>query len=180
MKPALTAALLALFAAPALGGSRLAVNDAPAPVRPLAEAETNVVFDAGSPAENKWRLSIELDVSPTNCVEVVFGADADGDGALGLAEGELCVGWDCGGWFWRDRRADVLRRAAGTGRRLDWTLMLDRDRSARRLFSPSFPETVTPTCFSPEWNMARVVVRGADSVQVSSRVVVDALILRIR
>ena len=180
MKPALTAALFALFAAPAIGGSRLAVNDAPAPVRPLAEAETNVVFDAGSPAENKWRLSIELDASHTNCVEVVFGTDSDGDGVLGVAEGELCVGWDCGEWFWRDRRANELRRAAGTGHRLDWTLMLDRDRSARRLFSPSFPETVTPTCFSPEWNMARVVVRGADSVQVSSKVVVDALILRIR
>ena len=178
MKPALTAALLALFAAPAFGGSRLAVSSVPEPVRPLAEAETNVVFDAGT--ENKWRLSIELDVSPTNCVEVVFGADADGDGALGLSEGELCVGWDCGAWFWRDRRANGLRRAAGTGRRLDWTLMLDRDRSARRLFSPSFPEAVAPTCFSPDWNMARVVVRGAGSVQVSSRVVVDALILRIR
>ena len=180
MKPALTAALFALFAAPAIGGARLAVNDAPAPVRPLAEAETNVVFDAGSPAENKLRLSIELDASLSNCVEVVFGTDSDGDGVLGIAEGELCVGWDCGEWFWRDRRANELRRAAGTGHRLDWTLMLDRDRSARRLFSPAFPETVAPTCFSPEWNMARVVVRGADSVQVSSKVVVDALILRIR
>ena len=70
MKPALTAALLALLAAPALGGSRLAVSSAPEPVRPLAEAETNVVFGAGT--ENRWPLSIELDASPTNCVEVAL------------------------------------------------------------------------------------------------------------
>ena len=180
MKKLLIVVVLFCLVASAGAAKRVVVTSLPEPVRAFAETETNVAFSVGATTNSTWKLSVELDASASNCVEVVLGTDADGDGALGVAEGDLSVGWDCGAWFWRDRRANVLRRAAGTGRRLDWTLMLDRDRSARRLFSPSFPETVTPTCFSPEWNMARVVVRGADSVQVSSKVVVDALILRIR
>ena len=80
---------------------RLSVADLPMPLRPLA-------------SDNLWRLLIELDATASNCVEVVFGADADGDGKLGVKEGELCVGWDCGEWFWRDRRANAACRVEGT------------------------------------------------------------------
>ena len=66
---------------------RLSVADLPMPLRPLAEVETNVVFNAGAASDNLWRLLIELDATASNCVEVVFGADADGDGKLGVKEG---------------------------------------------------------------------------------------------
>ena len=98
-----------LLALSAFAGARVVVPSLPAPVRPLAEIETNVVFDAGLAGDNLWRLSIELDATASNCVEVVFGTDADGDGALGIEEGGLCVGWDCGEWFWSDRRADAFQ-----------------------------------------------------------------------
>ena len=77
------------------GSERLSVTDLPMPLWPLAEVETNVVFSTGAATDNKWTLTIERDVAASNCVEVVFGADADGDGKLGVKEGELCVGWDC-------------------------------------------------------------------------------------
>ena len=159
---------------------RLSVADLPMPLRPLAEVETNVVFNAGAASDNLWRLLIELDATASNCVEVVFGADADGDGKLGVKEGELCVGWDCGEWFWRDRRANAACRVEGTTQRLDMTLYLNRDREAKLLASSVFPSVVSPTCFNPDWNLARVVSRGAETVNVESKVSIDALKLRIR
>ena len=159
---------------------RLSVADLPMPLRPLAEVETNVVFNAGAASDNLWRLLIELDATASNCVEVVFGADADGDGKLGVKEGELCVGWDCGEWFWRDRRSSTACRVEGTTQRLDMTLYLNRDREAKLLASSVFPSVVSPTCFNPDWNLARVVSRGAETVHVESKISINALTLRIR
>ena len=160
--------------------ARFVVPSLPEAVRPLAEVETNVVFSTGAAADNKWTLTIERDAAASNSVEVVFGRDANEDGVLGVEEGELCVGWDCGEWFWRDRRANTACRVVGTTQRLDMVLYLTRDREAKSLASSVFPSVVSPTCFNPDWNLARVVSRGAESVRVDSKVSIDALKLRIR
>ena len=172
--------LFAFFSFFALAGARVVVPSLPEPVRPLAEVETNVVFSTGAAADNKWTLTIERDAAVSNSVEVVFGRDADEDDVLGVEEGELCVGWDCGEWFWRDRRANTACRVEGTAQRLDVTLYLNRDREAKSLASSVFPSVVSPTCFNPDWNLARVVSRGAETVHVESKVSIDALKLRIR
>ena len=160
--------------------ARLVVSSLPEAVRPFAEVETNVVFSTGAPTDNKWTLTIERDAAASNSVDVVFGRDANEDGVLGVEEGELCVGWDCGEWFWRDRRANAACRVEGTAQRLDMTLYLNRDREAKSLASSVFPAVVSPTCFNPDWNLARVVSRGAEIVRVESKVSIDALKLRIR
>ena len=162
------------------GSERLSVTDLPMPLRPLAEVETNVVFSTGAPTDNKWTLTIERDAAASNSVEVVFGRDADEDGVLVVEEWELCVGWDCGEWLWRDRRSSTACRVEGTTQRLDMTLYLNRDREAKLLASSVFPSVVSPTCFNPDWNLARVVSRGAETVNVESKVSIDALKLRIR
>ena len=172
--------MVALLALSAFAGARVVVPSLPEAVRPLAEVETNVVFSTGAAADNKWTLTIERDAAVSNSVEVVFGCDANEDGVLGVEEGELCVGWDCGEWFWRDRRANTTCRVVGTTQRLDMTLYLNRDRAAKSLASSVFPSVVSPTCFNPDWNLARVVSRGAESVRVDSKVSIDALKLRIR
>ena len=173
--------LLILAACPsAFAGARVVVPSLPEPVRPLAEVETNVFFDAGVATDNKWTLTIERDAAVSNSVEVVFGHDANEDGVLGVEEGELCVGWDCGEWFWRDRRSSTTCRVEGTTQRLDMTLYLNRDREAKSLAASVFPSVVSHTCFNPDWNLARVVSRGAEPVRVDSKVSIDALKLRIR
>ena len=174
--------VLVLFglAASAFAAARVVVPQLPEAVRPLAEVETNVVFSTGAATDNKWTLTIERDAAVSNSVEVVFGRDADEDGVLGVEEGELCVGWDCGEWFWRDRRSNAACRVEGSTQRLDVTLCLNRDREAKSLASSVFPAVVSPTCFNPDWNLARVVSRGAESVRVDSKVSIDALKLRIR
>ena len=180
MRRLLIGLLLASAALMARAGERIVVQSLPEPIRPFAEAETNVVFNAGLATDNKWTLTIERDTAASNSVEVVFGCDADEDGALGVDEGELCVGWDCGEWFWRDRRTNAACRVEGDPNRLVWTLYLGRERTARSLSSTVFPPGVSPTCFNPDWNLARVVSRGADTVHVESKMSIDALILRIR
>ena len=116
----------------------------------------------------------------SNSVEVVFGYDANEDGVLGIEEGELSVGWDCGEWFWRDRRANAACRVEGTAQRLDMTFFLSRDRSTKSLASSVFPTVVSPTCFNPDWGLARVVSRGAETIRVESKISINALTLRIR
>ena len=101
-------------------------------------------------------------------------------GVLGIEEGELSIGWDCGEWFWRDRRSNAACRVEGTAQRLDMTLYLNRDRSAKSLESSVFPPVVSPTCFNPDWNLARVVSRGAETVHVESKISINALTLRVR
>ena len=174
---ALSFALLALSS---FAGPRVVVSQMPEPVRALAEVETNVVFSTGVATDNKWTLTIERDTAVSSCVEVVFGCDANEDGVLGVEEGDLCVGWDCGEWFWRDRRANAACRVEGTAQRLDMTLYLNRDRSAKSLESSVFPPVVSPTCFNPDWNLARVVSRGAETIRVESKISINALTLRIR
>ncbi len=170
----------ALLALSTFAGPRLVVPQLPEAVRPLAEVETNVVFSTGAATDNKWTLTIERDAAVSNSVEVVFGRDADEDGVLGVEEGELCVGWDCGEWFWRDRRSNAACRVEGATQRLDVTLYLNRDREAKSLASSVFPSVVSPTCFNHDWNLSRVVSRGAETVRVESKVSIDALKLRIR
>ena len=174
--------LLAFLSASALAAARVVVPSLPEPVRPLAEVETNIAFSVGTPQDNLWRLSVELDASVSNCVEVVLGADADEDGELGIDEGELSVGWSCGEWFWRDRRGGGAGRIADSegARRIDWTLWLASDKSARSVDGNVFSGAVAPTFFNGDWNMLRVVSRGADSLSVESKMAVDALKVRIR
>ena len=175
------AALLsfALLALSSFAGPRVVVSQMPESVRALAEVETNVVFSTGAATDNKWTLTIERDTATSNSVEVVFGCDANEDGVLGIEEGELSIGWDCGEWFWRDRRANAACRVEGTAQRLDMTLYL-RDRAAKSLASSVFPPVVSPTCFNPDWNLARVVSRGAETIRVESKISINALTLRMR
>ena len=186
------AILVTLLAFPAFAGARVVVPSLPEAVRPLAEVETNVVFATGAATDNKWTLTIERDAATSNSVEVVFGCDANEDGVLGIEEGELSVGWDCGEWFWRDRRSNAACRVAGSGSRMDWRLRLSSTvtsstgpsvedcRTAKSLASSVFPPVVSPTCFNPDWDLARIVSRGAETIHVESKVTIDALTLRIR
>ena len=180
MKNALLTAVLSCLASSTFAAARVVVSQLPEPVRALAEVETNVVFSTGTATDNKWTLTIERDAATSNSVEVVFGCDANEDGVLGIEEGELSIGWDCGEWFWRDRRSNAACRVEGTAQRLDMTLYLNRDRSAKSLESSVFPPVVSPTCFNPDWNLARVVSRGAEIVRVESKVSINALTLKVR
>ena len=63
------------------------------------EVSTNIPFDVSFDAMSRMNFSISLDASPSNCVEVSIGKDANADGNLSPEEAAYTFGFDCGRWF---------------------------------------------------------------------------------
>ncbi|MGN0876141.1 MAG: hypothetical protein ACI4TC_02620, partial [Kiritimatiellia bacterium] len=97
------------------------------------EATTNTVFSAGLSSDRQFNLSLELNAASSNCVEIAFGRDADGNGVLSREEADLQLGWDAGAWLFHDRRDGTIRRCARPDghRRLEWRLALDSRKVAK-------------------------------------------------
>ena len=66
------------------------------------EVSTNIPFEVSFDAISQMNFSISLDASPSNCVEVSIGQDANGDGVLSLDETDQTFGYNCGMWFQRE------------------------------------------------------------------------------
>ena len=161
--------------ASALGAASLAVAPLPAPEYADTEVSTNVclgaaVATAAGDGLGYFDVTLSLRATPTNNVEIAFGVDSDGDGVLGRCERDFVLGWDCGAWFWRDRRANVETRfgegtSVGAERTLTWRVKVDGAHLPRSFAATEGRATLatgaaTAAMFSPRWNMARVVARG--------------------
>ena len=59
-----------------------------------AEVVTNVPLPALSRRAGRFAFSLGCRATPTNNVEIAFGADTDEDGVLAPRETRLVVGWD--------------------------------------------------------------------------------------
>ena len=123
--------------------ARSTVAVAPLPAAEYADTEvlTNVclvVTQELSAGDNRrcFDVSLSLVATPTNNVEIASGVDIDEDGVLGRRERDFVLGWDCGAWFWRDRRAKVETRfgegiVGGAERTLSWRVKVDGDHLPR-------------------------------------------------
>ena len=144
------------------------------------EASTNIAI-AVQDASRSFSVSLSLDASASNCVEVAVGHDAaPSDGCLTAAEASLLFGWDCGRWFLDapglTNRVEML--PAGDEARKTATLRLgirpnDLIREIRLLdggvsILPSPLGIALPTATS--WNMLRVTTRGCVPPQESLEV----------
>ena len=165
--------LLATVALRCAAGTRFAPPTLPPSVWADTEVSTNLVFDAGAAEDNTFRLTIELDAAPSNCVQVAFGVDTDRNGDLSLEEADFILGWSHSGWFFSDRRAGAsewVARSAGR-RTLDWRLGLDGARNARSLEASDggrvFSAAALPSFFSGGWNLAKVTARGSGDAGAS-------------
>lgn len=63
------------------------------------EVSTNIPFAVSFDAMSRMNFSILLEASPSDCVEVSIGTDANGDGNLTPEESAYTFGFDCGRWF---------------------------------------------------------------------------------
>ena len=144
------------------------------------EASTNIAI-AVQDASRSFSVSLSLDASASNCVEVAVGNDAAlSDGGLSAAEASLLFGWDCGRWFLDapglTNRVEML--PAGDEARKTVTLRLgvrpnDTIREVRLLDGGVFvlPNPLgmaLPSATS--WNMLRVTTRGCAPPQESLEV----------
>ncbi len=159
-----------MIVASMLVAAALVVSTMPAPEHDDCEVVTNCVFDASRQDGRMFSISMELDASPSNGVEVVFGCDADGDGILSRTEEALAVGYDCGEWKMVECATGAETTCAGTPGRvtLDWKLRLDSDRIPRSLAATANGQAIfSQLCqsppaflFNPAWNAAKIVRRG--------------------
>ena len=90
MKPALTAALFALFAAPAFG-ARVSLPRLPAPSSFDVEVSTNIALNVNTARLERLSCSIALESCATNEVLFAIGHDLDSDGDLTFGEAALVV-----------------------------------------------------------------------------------------
>src|SRR5574344_2336925 len=140
----------------------------PLPARPFADTyiSTNIAFSAGDASVRTFSLSLALDASLSNTVQLAFGMDADSDGVLSWAETDFLLGWRCGGWFFRDKVTSTeafVAREAGP-RTLDWALTVGPDQVPRSLTakegSLGLGFAASRGMFDPSWNRVRVTLRG--------------------
>ena len=101
MNPTRTAICLAFVAAVSAAGAaqRLAISGAGDPSE-FADLESSETFalPLARPGGH-WRLTLTLEGTPSNCVEVAFGRDANTNSVLNADEISTTIGWDRGAWF---------------------------------------------------------------------------------
>ena len=156
------------------------------------EVVTNVALPAVRADSRLFALRLELDATPSNNVEVAFGRNADGDGALSRFEATMRVGWDCGVWeLVNCATGDVFSEPGSPGPvSLSWMLnfspagvpkSLATSVSGTGVFA-AFAEHPPQFLFSKDWNMVRVTCRGLDApnprIDCSARNI--PLVIRIR
>ena len=121
-------------------------------------------------------LEVVLDFTGTasNCVQVAFGRDEDGNGDLSKQETGLVVGWRAGDYFVEDvKGGDRFREASGAtnaARRIAFRVAAGEDgaKSASVVCdgAAKFVDALGGNLrwlYDSGWNMAKVTRRGVDS-----------------
>lgn len=185
--------LLAALSLSALAGE---VSIPPAP--PSAHFDTESVTNAPlrramMDRARLLRASVSLWATPSNNVELAFGASRGGDGVLLPGDESLAFGWENGAWFLASP-TNRLRSAAtndAAQRTLSFKLRVREDGSPVSLSvgdddvpDPFSDVTSAPPAwlFSRDWDVVRLTVRGTDErdESLSVRLDTDAGVLILR
>ena len=155
-----------------------AMTAAAADVRPVlppvqhldTEVVTNVAISAAAQGAREYAFELSFSGTASNNVEIAFGADANGDGALSSDEIGLSAGWDCGEWFVMNAVTDerVSVEAADGAHSLVGMIRLRTNGRVREISFGDGPATLFPALqsaalgwtFPVAWNMVRLVGRG--------------------
>lgn len=137
------------------------------------ESSMNVVLSL-KPDGNRFRLTFAIEATPSNNVDIAFGADGNADGDLSTDETEFLVGWRGNRWVAFDATGEQIAENPSLGGRTElcWMVCLRDDSpvpwsSAATLDgSAAFTEwalSPPPCLFNPDWTLAKVFVRGKGS-----------------
>ncbi len=144
------------------------------------EASTNIAITAWN-VSRSFSVSLTLDASVSNCVEIAVGADtAPANGRLSAAETSLRFGWDCGRWFvdapGLTNRLEMLPATADARKTLTLRLGIRPNDSIREISLLDGGVSVLPSPLgmalpsAAAWNMLRVTTRGCAPPQESLEV----------
>ena len=117
----------------------LVVPSMPPPEYDDCEVITNCVFDASRDGAKVFSVQIELDVTQSNGVEVVFGRDVDGDGILSRTEETMSIGYGCGEWKVANLVTGDKFSSAGTSGRTAFLFGSEKTRSGGALGDRALP-----------------------------------------
>ena len=174
--------IFALFSAFAFASARVEVSALPASEYADTEVSTNVAFRTGRKGVKALDVRIEYAGSESNCVEMAFGRDTDGNGDLSAEETRLLLGWRGGRRFVEDVASDerVYEDAEPlSGRRfLALSVATDGDLVPRtaKFTCESGPCFASLAAHPPRflcdssWNLVKVVRRGASAADEWCRV----------
>ena len=147
------------------------------PVSQFADTEvsTNVVIHGSRTDVRNVRIHFQLEGTPTNNLEVAFGCDANTNGVLDVSEIETVYGWRGGRYFIENVRAweriETPASASALCGVIDIQLQNDKHFVPKSFVATCGGESAfaglstTPPpawLFRREWNMGRVVRRGAE------------------
>ena len=147
----------------------------PEPVYADTEVFTNVPCAALLSGVRELEVVIDFVGTESNCVQVAFGRDDDGNGDLSKRETGLVVGWRAGDWFIEDVKGGRrFRESSSHGgaetRRLEFRVAAGEDaaKSASVVCdgAAKFVEVLDGDLrwvYDRGWNMAKVTRRGVDS-----------------
>lgn len=192
MQRLIPAVLLCLCAAARAGEVR--IPPAPTPFRFDTESVTNAPLPRSATAGARLlRADVSLRATPSNNVEIAFGASRGGGGVLLPGDEDFAFGWENGAWF-LESPTNRIRSAAfaeAAPRSLSFALRVREDGSpasldvsdsiAGGLFA-EVAEDPPAWLFSREWDAVRLTVRGTDErdEEISVRLDTDAGVLILR
>ena len=169
-------AIACVLAFAGVRGETVSVAALPESAYADTEVATNIPFNAARSDAREFGVALDFTGTASNCVQVAFGRDADGDGVLSPDETGLALGWRAGCYFIEDaaggsRFAEAAAASPGDARRLELRVSLNRLRRPRA----ASVTNEAGACFAPlaasapawlygaDWNLLRVTRRGVDA-----------------
>jgi hypothetical protein len=132
---------------------------------------TNIPFNAMRSDVREVRMHFTFEGVSSNCIQVAFGRDADGDGVLSFGETDAVYGWRNGRYFAEDVKAGVRTEEpeAATGRALSVRMRMTKESLPAHFAATNgvgvavlgdIASSVPTWVYRPEWNLMRVTRRG--------------------
>ena len=174
------------------------VSVPPLPVPSYADTEvtTNIVFNKYRSDVKEFEFKFTLDCSPSNCIQVAFGTDADGDGALSFSETGTVYGWRNGRYFIEDviagkRYVHYIKPENRMGTQAFTVNVRTTSDDLPKIFSANIDgnsvftnlsTTVPEWLYQPKWNLMRITRRGVNTAAewFSCKIVYSSFYITIR
>ena len=166
--------LAAIFAVIGTAGFGAVMPQLPEPAHADTEVWTNVPCAQLLSDVREFEVVLDFTGTASNCVQVAFGRDEDGNGDLSCNETDVAIGWRAGDWFVEDVKGGRrFREAAGATNALHRIeLRVAAGDSGARSASvmcdgaAKFAEALggdLQWLYRRDWNMAKVTRRGVDA-----------------
>ena len=143
------------------------------------EVSTNISLVTSRKDVYRFGVAMDFVGTASNCVQMAFGTDANGDGDLEPGETDLMVGWRVGSCFLEDsasgtRHNEVAAMNSAPMRRFVLHVELDASRTPRSAYASDnmgthyFADVLATHpvwLFNTGWNLCKVTRRGMDEPQ---------------